>query len=389
MNVKVDVKLRKDRADKKGLCPLQLTVTIIGEDKRERKALSVRIHPDDWDEKLMQVKDTAANHKTVNQFIRNKVAEYEKHILQQTIVEGTVNTTFVKELMHDGDASKNFFTYANKRVEERFDQGQIKWETKRQHVSEISKMKKYHPAPLRFADITPEFLGKYRKYLFEVLKNEPNTQWKTLKFVRTYFNQARTQLKLKHYPFTEFKFKYHETTPVYLTEEELKKVQNLKFAPGSSLYYRLNQFLFSCFVGFRFADLKKFVNDPDSFIQDGRINLVTNKQEEPVWLPITSEMKRIIDIVRDSKVPSLTHYNRGLKEIALKAEVDKDFTSHMGRHTVGVTNAENGIDINITKKILGHRKLSSTEIYYTITDKLVAQAMEKRNDMFKRNTDAA
>jgi integrase len=386
MNVKVDVKLRKDRADKKGLCPLQVSLYLVGTRKRERKTLSVRVHPDDWDEKQTMVRETAANHKTVNQFIRNKIASFEKNILEHTILEGDTNPLFVKELVQDGMSGKDFYAYTTRKIEERFTQNQIKSETRRQHVTEVAKMKEFHPGILRFSDITPEFLGRYRSHMIRTRSNVNNTQWKTFKFVRTYFNCAKRDLKLKFYPFEDFKFTYKETTPIYLIEEEIRTVREKvdTYPVGTPLYYRGHQFLFSCFVGFRFADLKKFINKPEDFIQNGKINLVTNKQNEPVWLPITGELQKLIDVVKASTMPSLTHYNRGLKEIAAQCGINKDFSSHIGRHTVGVTNAENGVDIKTTQKILGHRKLASTEIYYNITDRMVAGAMQVRDDMFKR-----
>ena len=71
-------------------------------------------------------------------------------------------------------------------------------------------------------------------------------------------------------------------------------------------------------------------------------------------------------------------YNIYLKEIAAACELKKNVTSHLARHTFATTvTYANGVSIESISKMLGHTKLSTTQIYARIVDKTVSDEMDK------------
>jgi len=66
-----------------------------------------------------------------------------------------------------------------------------------------------------------------------------------------------------------------------------------------------------------------------------------------------------------------------LKEIAEKCKIQKKITFHLARHTFATTIAlTNGVPIETVSKILGHRKLSTTQIYAKVIERKVSDDME-------------
>lgn len=61
--------------------------------------------------------------------------------------------------------------------------------------------------------------------------------------------------------------------------------------------------------------------------------------------------------------------NEVIKRWVLRAGIKKDITFHCGRHTFAVMMLDLGTDIYTVSKLLGHRELSTTQIYAKVLDK--------------------
>ena len=70
-----------------------------------------------------------------------------------------------------------------------------------------------------------------------------------------------------------------------------------------------------------------------------------------------------------------------LKEIAGILGIDKRVTSHLARHTFATTvTYANGVSIETISKMLGHTKLSTTQIYARIVDQTISREMDKLSE---------
>ena len=67
--------------------------------------------------------------------------------------------------------------------------------------------------------------------------------------------------------------------------------------------------------------------------------------------------------------------------MAIECGISKALTSHMARHTFATTvTLSNGISIETVGKMLGHRKMSTTQIYAKVLDEKVFDEMSKLED---------
>ena len=68
-------------------------------------------------------------------------------------------------------------------------------------------------------------------------------------------------------------------------------------------------------------------------------------------------------------VPSNQKMNAYLKELASICCIDKDLHTHLARHTYATTvTLSNGIPIETVSKLLGHKSITTTQIYAQIVD---------------------
>ena len=68
--------------------------------------------------------------------------------------------------------------------------------------------------------------------------------------------------------------------------------------------------------------------------------------------------------------------NAYLKEIAILAEINKNLTFHLARHTFATTvTLTNGVPIESVSEMLGHTNIRTTQIYAKVIDKKVSRDM--------------
>ena len=174
--------------------------------------------------------------------------------------------------------------------------------------------------------------------------------------------------------------KEEETFREYLTEEELKTLWNTECEDPQ---LRRAAF-FSVFTGLRFGDIKKltwekvFVDN----VQGYYINLNTSKTKSKDNLPIPEEAYKLLKqegtkegIVFKGLVYSKTL--RPLKNWMKETGISKHITFHNFRHTFATLQLANGTDIYTVSKLLGHKNISTTQIYAKVIDKTKIESTNK------------
>jgi site-specific recombinase XerD len=75
--------------------------------------------------------------------------------------------------------------------------------------------------------------------------------------------------------------------------------------------------------------------------------------------------------------------NAYLKEIATLCNINKELTMHIARHTFATTvTLSNGVPIESVSKMLGHKKLATTQIYAKVLEHKVSEDMQQLKQKF-------
>ena len=86
-------------------------------------------------------------------------------------------------------------------------------------------------------------------------------------------------------------------------------------------------------------------------------------------------------------VSSNQKVNAYLKEMADCCGIAKQLTFHMARHTFATTvTLTNGVPIETVSKMLGHKKIQTTQIYARILDKKVSFDMKQLKEKYAGNS---
>ncbi|MDT0540714.1 site-specific integrase [Croceitalea sp. P059] len=195
-------------------------------------------------------------------------------------------------------------------------------------------------------------------------------------------------------PFRNYKLRFVKNERSYLTERELKLIEDTSFMP-IGLKRVKDIFLFSCYTGLCYVDIKELKPNQILIGIDGsqRIHTKRAKTDEPVRIPLLPMAKAILEkyreesIMTDELLPVYSNQktNQILKEIANACGIHKNITFHTARHTFATTvTLSNGVPIETVSKLLGHTKLSTTQIYARILQKKVGEDMNDLMEKLKR-----
>mgnify|MGYP002128670122 CR=1 FL=1 len=196
------------------------------------------------------------------------------------------------------------------------------------------------------------------------------------------------------------KAKIKEVIRDFLSESEIENMMNKKFV-SERLELVRDIFIFSCFTGLAYVDVKQLSRNHLSFGIDGDKWIFKNRQKTDTsskipLLPIALEIinkyenhpacaneNRLLPILSNQKM------NAYLKEIADVCGINKELTFHIARHTFATTiTLSNGVPIETVSKMLGHTNLKTTQHYAKILDKKVSEDMKSlRTKLSQKETE--
>lgn len=151
----------------------------------------------------------------------------------------------------------------------------------------------------------------------------------------------------------------------FLTDDERGRIEALALPEGRTITAARDMFLFQCYTGMSYSDVLAF--SLDKCRQDGdRWLYAAQRQKTGVWfyIQILPKAREIVERYGGS-MPRVCNevYNRRLKDIAAKAEIQKKVTTHVGRHTFATWMLRNRVPIERVAKMLGHTKITQTQRY--------------------------
>ncbi len=147
-------------------------------------------------------------------------------------------------------------------------------------------------------------------------------------------------------------------------------------------------FLFCCFCGLRYSDVRalKWGNIVDT--DAGRIiTTVMKKTGRPVEIPVSERAASFLPSAGDvdEKVFTFPAYGvtaKRLRKLAQAAGIRKKVTFHVSRHTFATMMLTAGADLYTISKLIGHTDVRTTQIYSKVVDKKKHAAISLLDSLF-------
>jgi len=268
-----------------------------------------------------------------------------------------------------------------------------RYETCLMHVKEFMQWQ-YHISDLPITKINFTFLNDFEYYLRKVRKCANNSAIKYIKNLGKIVRICLGNGWLTVDPYINYKPKTQKVHRSALNKEELTAIVE-KEMPVERLQLVKDIFLFSCYTGLAYVDVRKLKRSEVVRGIDGEHWIYTNRQKTdtlsriPILPTASNIMKRYEDhpqcITEDRLLPVMSNQkmNAYLKEIADICGIKKVLTFHIARHTFATTvTLNNGVPIESVAKMMGHTSIKTTQIYAKVMDHKISEDMQALKKVF-------
>ncbi|WKW46620.1 site-specific integrase [Myroides sp. JBRI-B21084] len=391
---------KSTKANANGLLPIYVRLTVDG--KRLEFSTKKFVEKTKWSNELSKMKGTSEEARSINSYLdlmKAKVLEAQMELLHRN--EALTIENFKSKILGTEERQRMLvpiFQDHNNKIKElvgkEYAPGTLeRYTTSLKHTIEFMQWK-YNISDIDITKIDHAFITDYEFWLRSVRNCANNTAVKYIKNFNKIIKICLANDWLDKNPFANYKSKVKEVERLYLNEDEIQAMIEKDFKTERLSLVR-DIFLFSCFTGLAYIDVKNLTKSHISYGIDGEKWIFTRRQktESASKIPILPVTQMIIDkyenhpqcINEDKLLPILSNQkmNAYLKEIAGVCEIEKELTFHIARHTFATTvTLTNGVPIESVSKMLGHKNLRTTQHYAKVLDRKVSEDMKILKDKF-------
>jgi site-specific recombinase XerD len=386
MNTNLKLSLDTRRQKKDASYPIILRLTHFR--KTTSISLGQSVQKEFWDHKNEKIKrafkGTSSVSKLNNQLLKEKTGAID--IINDLNEKGALNFMSIIQLKSKivkTASFDSFLEYSDSIVKElkkaeRFGNANT-------YYAVVKVLEKFNAGnDIKFNEVNYDFLKRFERWHFS-RGNSVNSLSAYMRTIKAIFNRAIKSdvVSRDAYPFTNYRIKTSPTEKRALDISSMKSIMLLKLEETDSLFHYRNFFLASYMLyGISFMDLA-FLKVQN--IIDNRIKFQRKKTYKPYDINITPQLNEILSLYLKGKersdfifpivkrdtvelqykdvVWARKRYNKGLKEIAKKCNIEQRLTSYVSRHSFATQAMLQDVPLQAISAMLGHNRLSTTQIY--------------------------
>lgn len=335
----------------------------------------VKCKVSDWDRKAQQIKGNNELTRQQNQkltliksdldTIYNDLRKSDKTITAQIIKQ-----IYTKKAPNISATLLAYFElYMNKELKPIIEESTLDtWKSRKNTLEGYVKSLKRKDVDL--IEVTPKWLKEYYFYHLNTLENCKNHAARAVQAVKRVMDFAVEEEALPYNPTLSLKVKKDPKKPIkYLTVDDIEKLTNCPYYP-ERLQRVVDTFLIQCRTGMAYGEMRAFNAKAHLHHEKSGVTFIKvyrGKTKELCLIPLLKDARRLLEKY-DYKPQIITNQrmNDFIKEAAQMAGLEKweSISTHVGRSTAGTFLLNNGVEIKIVSKILGHRSVVITETYY-------------------------
>ena len=393
--------IRESKARKNGNTPIEVTITVNGE--RCSFSTGKQIKVTSWDKNRQLVKGKDEEATSLNNYlksVRAKLYEKEAELLDRGFI---ITAQLLYDAYFDKVECLKERSLLSVLEEHNTERKAMVGKTVApatywifEYTGRLLRefiLKKYNREDLYLRELNIGFIQGFHSFLLSEKKMGQNSCTKHLKFLKKLLNLAIANSYISYNPVNAYKVEREPVEVDFLDEEELRKIINFD-TPLPRLERAKDMFLFGCFTGLSYIDIKTLT--PEHFEKDsaGRIWIKKRRVKTGVLsrIPLLPIAKLILDKYKGGEkllpIQDPADINKYLKDIAILCGINKRICFHTSRHTFASTvTLANNISLEVVSKMLGHTNTRMTAHYAKLIDKCIGEQMDKLMDTFTGDSD--
>jgi len=268
-----------------------------------------------------------------------------------------------------------------------------RYETSLKHTANFMQFS-YGKEDIPITDVNHKFIKDYEFYLKTERNCSHNSATKYLKNFKKIIRIALANEYITKDPFANIRFTLDEVERDFLEDSEIQRIID-KRIPIERLAVVRDIFVFQCMTGLSYSDVKGLRREHIATDNNGKqwIRKKRQKTNNMCNIPLLDVAQQIMKRYEDHPecirrgtlfpVPCNQKLNAYLKELADICGIEKQISSHTGRHSYATSVClANGVSIENVAKMLGHSDTKMTRHYAKVLDKSIMRDMEQVNGKF-------
>jgi len=391
--IKVQFILREERVDEEGNAPIYLRLT--SDNKKLLLSVNKKVPLKRWSNEKQKIngKDEFAG--TTNQYLEQVKLKVQQAINQLLIKGKPITLEILKVILSTKNANEEatILNAGQKHNEELKSLLNIKYcyKTYQYYLTTVGFLKQflkqvYKRNDMLLEEIDMPFAKRFENWILLNTKSNNNGMSKHIQRLKKIINWSIREGWINTNPLQTFTISFDKFDRGFLTEEEITLLEKATL-PTKALLSIREQFVFQIYTGLAHSDLASLEWRHILFNHEGNDWIMKPREKTTILttVPLLSKAKEILEGRKQStnegfifEVSTNQAYNRQLKLLAEEIGLKKRLTSHLARHTFATTiTLSRGIPIETVSKMLGHTKISTTQVYSKVTVGKIARDMDK------------
>lgn len=385
--------LDKTRLNKNNKVPLRCRITYLS--KRKIFSTGLFINPKNWNTSRQKVIPDNVENNQINTQLSLIKQEINQAFLYLKVQEKSFDVEDIFKQYKGETISKDYglLEFYQLYLEKQkklvgLEIKQVTWNKFDYIKNDIEEFIKdyYKKSDIKLKDLDFQFITEFEFYLKTEKKHKQITINKALQRLKKVIKQATIGKYIDNNPFEEHKPKKVISKIVFLTKEELERLENYQFS-SKTLNVVKDCYLFCCYTGLAYKEMFELKKENIINNQDDNLWIFMKREKTdrtisvPLVLPKALEIAKKYQSESEYILPRISNqsFNRLLKEIASTLNINKNLTHHTARKTFASTILlNNDIPMEMVSKLLGHSKISTTQEYYAdVLPKKLVEEMKK------------
>jgi integrase/recombinase XerD len=366
-------------------------VTVNG--KRANISLKYKVAVSNWNKEKSRALGKGQESRMINHYLDQVHSKLFKCYQELKGEEKLVTAVAIKNRFLGKDTQhysmRDLIDYHNKTMEHKLNKHTMRHYRTSQSYILLLINRRYKSDDIYLKNITYSFIMEFENLLRSLGQGRlaNNTIMKHIQRLRKMMTMAYHLEWINKDPFVRFKAKIEKVERGFLTDEELKRMEQLP-CTTNSLQLVKDLFIFSCYTGIAYSDIMLLTEENMVYGLDGYQWITTKRKKSGtiVKIPLLPKALSIIQsyvknprsIIAGTLFPKMSNQkiNGYLKEIATLCNIQKNLTFHIARHTFATTvTLSNGVPIETVSKILGHSTIRTTQIYAKVVEQKISEDM--------------
>jgi site-specific recombinase XerD len=392
-SIRVLLWLYKSKANSKGLAPLFMRLTVNG--TKTEISSGLQVSAKSWNSNTGAIRGSSGEAKEMNKRIGllkgaaqkayNALLETGLPITAEQVKQKLLNKDLdAKTLLaafdfHNGMMAKKVGIETAKATLEKYLTLKVKVQ---QFLSDVMRRK-----DINLNELNHQFILEFETYLKVNQHLSHNTATKYVQFTKKIIHLSLASGWITANPFKNFRCSLITKERGYLTMDEIKLITKQPINSARLNLPRL-MFIFSCYTGLSYADMKKLCCRHIETKEDGKRWVVLHRKKTGIRsaIPLLPQAIEILDRFEPPFIPDLDlpilpmisnqKMNVYLKEIGELCGINKPLTFHLARHSFATSvTLTHGVDITSISAMLGHVSIKTTQHYCKVVDTKVQDDM--------------